>query len=473
MVTHKEAKRVKNENFRTHGKRRKVNDTAKRKYKDYGNFTFKWIDLFKQYDAATHANKGKILEQHEVSRSTFGRRYKQWREYQEKQQNNDESKNNESQLPIPGTEDNRGKIQRLLTEEEEKILADIITEKLTTKGQTLVTDTVVIEEARLLLANKYYKIRKTRSLDNSNTNTEKTDEERFSVSWAYLFRKRHNFGKGKVHIEAPSKEITEELEKEIEEFRARLADIKKDFGEDMIMNMDETMMRCLNGDIIGWKLKGKENTVKVISKASEKTGISAALTITMSGRKLPPLFIKKGTTLRCTNELRKTLEKFKPTKAQDNIGDKMVVSHSEKGWMNTDVMKEYIKEVVYKYSAGRKCLVICDNYGSHKTEDVMKLANSLNIYLLYLPANTTSITQPLDVGVNGILKQKSRADEVKRLSTQQKESTTPNEAAEALAHVWINQITKEHIISAWVEATHCDRQSLEEAYIKHKKTDKQ
>jgi len=235
--------------------------------------------------------------------------------------------------------------------------------------------------------------------------------------------------------------------------------------------MDETMMRCLNGDIVGWKLRGKENRIKITSNASEKTGISAALTITMSGRKLPPLFIKKGKTVRCTTNLKEKLEQFKATKAKDNIGDKMMVSHSEKGWMNNDVMKQYLREVVHKYSQGRMCLVICDNYGSHKEASVMKLGNELNIYLLYLPKNTTGITQPLDVGVNGILKQKSRKDEVTRLSTQQKESTTPDEAALALAHVWINEITKEHIISAWVEATKCDRKSLELAYIKHKRRD--
>ncbi len=427
MVTHKEAKRTNNENFRPHAKRRRRNDVSTKKYRDYGNFSFKWDDVFKQYQQAEHFLKKTIIEQNKINRNTFFKRYRVWRKYQETKETDSQPMTDGKE--IPGTGDNRGKIKRLLTMEEERLLADIIREKFKTKGQSLVTDTIVIQEARLLLANKYYKIRKTRSNDTSNSNTAKTDEERFSETWAYLFRKRHDFSKGKVQMVTPGKEITEELEKEIEEFRTRLAAIKNDFGEDMIMNMDETMMRCLNGDIVGWKLRGKENRIKITSNASEKTGISAALTITMSGRKLPPLFIKKGKTVRCTTNLKEKLEQFKATKAKDNIGDKMMVSHSEKGWMNNDVMKQYLREVVHKYSQGRMCLVICDNYGSHKEASVMKLGNELNIYLLYLPKNTTGITQPLDVGVNGILKQKSRKDEVTRLSTQQKESTTPDEAA--------------------------------------------
>ena len=48
-----------------------------------------------------------------------------------------------------------------------------------------------------------------------------------------------------------------------------------------------------------------------------------------------------------------------------------------------------------------------DQYGSHMTEKVKDYAKINNINIIYVPVGLTSKYQPLDVGINGILKNKA------------------------------------------------------------------
>ena len=52
-------------------------------------------------------------------------------------------------------------------------------------------------------------------------------------------------------------------------------------------------------------------------------------------------------------------------------------------------------------------MLLMDQYGSHMTNIFTEYAKNNNINILYIPVGLTSKYQPLDVGVNGILKNKA------------------------------------------------------------------
>ena len=63
-----------------------------------------------------------------------------------------------------------------------------------------------------------------------------------------------------------------------------------------------------------------------------------------------------------------------------------------------------IFEEIVKYTRCHKSIVILDNYSVHKMETVANFAKNLNIELIFIPAYTTPIHQPLDVKINGPIK---------------------------------------------------------------------
>src|SRR5947209_1940817 len=58
-------------------------------------------------------------------------------------------------------------------------------------------------------------------------------------------------------------------------------------------------------------------------------------------------------------------------------------------------------------SKGEKSVLLMDKYSTHMTDNVKNHANYLNIHIIYIPEGMTFKFQPLDVGINGIIKEKS------------------------------------------------------------------
>ncbi len=68
-------------------------------------------------------------------------------------------------------------------------------------------------------------------------------------------------------------------------------------------------------------------------------------------------------------------------------------------WLNTIIAKRK-----RKIAEGKRGLLILDNMSVHKCKEVLQTAEKYNFDLLFLPPNTTSFLQPLDIGVNKLLK---------------------------------------------------------------------
>jgi hypothetical protein len=121
------------------------------------------------------------------------------------------------------------------------------------------------------------------------------------------------------------------------------------------------------------------------------------LGVSASGEKLKPMVIFK----------RKTLPKEK-------ITPDVLVRANPKGWINGDLVKEWMNCVWMKRSSGffkkpskTQSLLIYDACRAHLTEEV-KAAVQKHTELAVIPGGLTKYLQPLDISVNKAFKTKMR-----------------------------------------------------------------
>ena len=75
--------------------------------------------------------------------------------------------------------------------------------------------------------------------------------------------------------------------------------------------------------------------------------------------------------------------------------------NTESGWMDAKAFLHWFRTVFLphvKYLEGPKLLLL-DGHASHISLELMKLAKENNVILFKLPAHTSHLVQPLDVGV--------------------------------------------------------------------------
>ena len=65
-----------------------------------------------------------------------------------------------------------------------------------------------------------------------------------------------------------------------------------------------------------------------------------------------------------------------------------------------------ILDQISKITKNEESVLLLDQYGSHITDKVTNYAKLKNIIIKYVPIGMTSKYQPLDVSINGILKNK-------------------------------------------------------------------
>ena len=81
-----------------------------------------------------------------------------------------------------------------------------------------------------------------------------------------------------------------------------------------------------------------------------------------------------------------------------------------KSWMDSEIFTEWVRKLDRKFhNENRKVALIIDNWPAHP-----KVPGLLAIENIFLPPNTTSITQPMDQGVIQSLKAKYHTKMVRR-----------------------------------------------------------
>ena len=77
---------------------------------------------------------------------------------------------------------------------------------------------------------------------------------------------------------------------------------------------------------------------------------------------------------------------------------------TDNGWINQELYLKWLIFFLDNIPPARPVLLIEDGHSSHVSLNVIRLARDNNIHLLCLPAHTTCLLQPLDVGVLKSLK---------------------------------------------------------------------
>ena len=212
------------------------------------------------------------------------------------------------------------------------------------------------------------------------------------------------------------------------------------FPPRLILNVDETCWRLINGQVRTLARTGEEE-VHVLTKLTEKSDITAIACVSLSGERLPLWIIATGTTEACEQKYRNS------PKLQRAIGRHLFVDHSASGWSTGEVMIRYLKWLKER-NGGRLIYVLWDLHASHRDEQVKAWAEKEEIGLLYIPAGQTNEWQPLDRRVFGSLKSKA----MKMLNEKMIESSLENcdmcDAVEILLKSWAT-IDEDEVRNAW------------------------
>ena len=84
------------------------------------------------------------------------------------------------------------------------------------------------------------------------------------------------------------------------------------------------------------------------------------------------------------------------------------VTFSENGWTSNDIALEWLEKVFLPQtepdSVADARLLIVDGHGSHTSDEFMTICYLNNVHLLFLPAHTSHVLQPLDLGCFSSLK---------------------------------------------------------------------
>ncbi|KAF0716402.1 Aste57867_2874 [Aphanomyces stellatus] len=187
-------------------------------------------------------------------------------------------------------------------------------------------------------------------------------------------------------------ELLETKKKFAAEFWAKFAD--KDPSD--IINVDETAVYY---DMPPGKTLAKIGGSSKVTKAQKHSyRMTAVLSIRSNGDKLPILFIIKGKPGGPIDQ--DELLKYPP-------GHLYVVQ--ENAWMDSEVWEIYLNDLL-KFEIGGPSVILADNLDCHVSQESHDMISSdLFSVLEPLPKNSTSVCQPLDVGVMGPLKSKLRS----------------------------------------------------------------
>lgn len=185
------------------------------------------------------------------------------------------------------------------------------------------------------------------------------------------------------------------------------------YQEDQILNIDQTGVFFENPRSTTLAHRGARQAPIITNKLSVRA--TAMMTISMSGKKLRPYVVFKGTRGPRSRIARKL----------DELPADCIYSIQPNAWIDVCEMEKYTDSVLGPYIrqfAGRRCLLILDRFSVHQCDRVQQKLTSLGFDLLFIPSGMTGILQPLDIAVNKPFK-----DHLKSLYTQWLISQTDTE----------------------------------------------
>ena len=250
------------------------------------------------------------------------------------------------------------------------------------------------------------------------------------------FLARQGLSLRKPHL----KRRTDPNDSAVSEFLARIELVRMQFPLPLIVNVDETCWRLINGQLKTLARTG-DDSVRVLTKCTQKSDLTVIAACTASGERLPLWALAKGTTPRCEEKYRSS------PKLRRYLGRKLVIDHTETGWSTAELMTRYLSWLK-DLKGGRLVHVLWDLHASHREMGVQEWAQNHDLGLTFVPAGQTDEWQPLDRRVFGSLKQRA----MKKLTDNMVEDNLADydmtDALKILMESW-DEVTEEEIVKAW------------------------
>ena len=217
---------------------------------------------------------------------------------------------------------------------------------------------------------------------------------------------------------ASNKEIIDDFFAKLGAIYARLNLLTKPM---QIFNVDKTGISVIHktGKVISQV--GRKNVWSVTSGEKGKTH-TVITCVSASGFVIPPMMIYPR---------KRMNEKLKQGAVPETLFE-----CSDSGWINEELYVKWFKFFLTKIPPTRPVLLIEDGHSSHISIDVIKLARNNGVHLLCLPAHTTHMLQPLDVGMFKSLKSNYLTACKKHLSNHPGQVITTDVLASLLAQAW-------------------------------------
>ena len=249
----------------------------------------------------------------------------------------------------------------------------------------------------------------------------------FKASNGWLDSFKDRYGIGFYRVSGESADVDSEI---ADKFKERLPEITAKYDKKDIFNCDETRLffRALPDKTLAFK--GQQ--CKGGKLAKER--LTVMLACSALGEKLKPFVIGKAENPRCF----KGIDKSKlPVKWAFN----------RKAWMTMDIFKDWVSDLNSQMRrSNRRILIFLDNATSHSHD--LKFSH---VELKFLPPGTTSVLQPLDLGIIRAFKARYRKRLIKHLLTKLDICEKASEIAKSVSVLdciyWINASWRETELS--------------------------
>ena len=279
---------------------------------------------------------------------------------------------------------------------------------------------------------------------------------KFSRGWLHKFMTRNKITLRKRSTTAQNPiEQTNDL---VEKFRKKLHDLiyhpESIYDKDHVVNVDETAIKRDSPPDRTMENKGEKKVV-IASGGKEKEKITTVVAMSLTGKRLGQMLILKG----------KGVKKPKCTVPND-----VIITYNEKSsWMTSTIMLQWVNFILFPYAKklppGKFGLLIMDSHSTHLDDKVVKKIQSFRYHIIYLPPNTTGRTQPIDIGINKLLKNHYQNtwevwfEDILKNFPKTGHYISPSKEL-MIGWVWksLRKITPEQIINSWSIYTSLDVQ---------------
>ena len=122
---------------------------------------------------------------------------------------------------------------------------------------------------------------------------------------------------------------------------------------------------------------------------------------------------------------------------------------SKNGWIDLELFEQWFTHFLYYAPQARLFLLLMDGYSTHYCPQTILSAASQQVVLFVLPPNTTHLTQPLDKGWYGPLKEEWGKVCHEYITSNPGRVVTCHSFSELFSKAWMRSMTVQNIISAF------------------------